>query len=273
MTSTFRYGETLRVNGILLHYLRYGGSGEPMIIIPGIISPAAVWSFVGEYIGKTRDCFIIDVRGRGLSSSGNGIDYGIDVCATDVLELADAVALKSFVLLGHSMGARIAIRAASRGHKELSRVVLVDPPVGGPGRRPYPIPLDKILDTLEQGSNGMMSDSFNKSQKWNETARRARAEWLHTCDFASVVTAHRGFQEDDIHSDLPRIAVPVALMTAGDGGTVRPEDIEEFRQLVPGIAVETLHGIGHMIPFEDPERFHESLDRLLKPVLSNGIQS
>lgn len=264
MSSTFQYGETLRLNGILLHYLRFGGSGEPVIVVPGIVSPAAVWSFVGEHIGKSRDCYIIDVRGRGLSSSGNGLDYGLDACAADVLALADALQLKSFSIVGHSMGARIAIRAAATGHKELSRIVLVDPPVGGPGRRPYPSSLDKIIAMLEKGVNGTMRDPSNNSPRWTDAANRARAEWLHTCDFAAVAAAHRGFHEDDIHADLPKIKVPVSLMVAGEGGTVRPEDVEEFKSLVPGLVTETLAGVGHMIPFEDSARFFESLERMLR---------
>ena len=51
MTSTaktFLYGGHVRANGIRQHYLRYGGKGAPLVLIPGITSPAITWGFVGE---------------------------------------------------------------------------------------------------------------------------------------------------------------------------------------------------------------------------------
>ena len=43
-----------------------------------ITSPAATWSFVGEVFGRFFDTYILDVRGRGLSSSGPDLDYSLD---------------------------------------------------------------------------------------------------------------------------------------------------------------------------------------------------
>src|SRR5690606_19821174 len=118
------------------------------IAIPGIITPAAVWGFVAERLGRSFDTWLLDVRGRGLSEAGPHLDYGLDACADDVIALADALGLARYAILGHSMGARIAIRAARRAGAALERIVLVDPPVSGPGRRPYPVPLARVLDLL-----------------------------------------------------------------------------------------------------------------------------
>lgn len=38
--STFLYGAHVHANGIRQHYLRYGGHGPALILIPGITSPA-----------------------------------------------------------------------------------------------------------------------------------------------------------------------------------------------------------------------------------------
>jgi hypothetical protein len=56
----FRYGANVRANGIRLHYLRYGGSGTPLIVLPGITSPAATWDFVARRLPRrtTSTCSI-----------------------------------------------------------------------------------------------------------------------------------------------------------------------------------------------------------------------
>lgn len=137
MSASLLYGANVSANGIRQHYLRYGGKGRPVILIPGITSPAITWGFVAERLADRHDVYVLDVRGRGLSSTGPDLDYGLDAMAADVIGFAQALGVGAPALLGHSMGARIAMRAANTGG-EFSRLALIDPPVSGPGRRPYP---------------------------------------------------------------------------------------------------------------------------------------
>ncbi len=264
--SNFMYGETVRANGILQHFLRYGGSGDPVLLIPGIASTAAQWGFVGDHIGQTNDCYVLDVRGRGLSSAGDGLDYGLNACARDVLSLIDVLGLKNCVIVGFSMGARIAIRAAGLRSSGMSGMLLLDPPVSGPGRRPYPITLEAMFAFLRMGVDGTIRDPANNSPGWKEIHNRLRAEWLSTCDFAAVAAAHRSFNEDDIHADLSRVSIPTALMVAGGAATILPDDLNELRQLIPDLFVETLDGVGHMMPFEAEDMFFASFDRMMLAV-------
>ena len=136
--SNFLYGANVHANGIRQHVLRYGGSDgerarrDPVILIPGITSPAVTWGFVAERFGRHVDTYVLDVRGRGLSSSGPGLDYSLDAQAADVVALAQALGLKRYTLVGHSMGGRIAVRAARSQPAGLSQLIIVDPPVSGP---------------------------------------------------------------------------------------------------------------------------------------------
>ncbi|HTK02988.1 MAG TPA: alpha/beta hydrolase, partial [Bordetella sp.] len=120
MTSTFRYGANVHANGIRQHYLRYGpghdeaDARDPVIIVPGITSPAVTWGFVGERFGTMFDTYVLDVRGRGLSQAGADLDYGLDAQADDLNAFAAALGLRRYSVVGHSMGGRIAIRAATR---------------------------------------------------------------------------------------------------------------------------------------------------------------
>ena len=104
--STYQYGGHIHGNGIRQHYLRYGGQeGEraarsAILLIPGITSPAITWGFVAERLGRQFDTYVLDVRGRGLSSSGPVLDYGLDSQAADVLAFAEALGLQRFALLG-----------------------------------------------------------------------------------------------------------------------------------------------------------------------------
>lgn len=264
MPSTFLYGAHIHANGIRQHYLRYGGKGRPLIVVPGITSPAITWGFVGERLGQTFDTYIFDARGRGLSAAEPNLDLGLDALADDLAACIAALDLPNPSVLGHSMGARIAIRAMSRHRLPLDRLVLVDPPVSGPGRRPYPAPLSWYVDSIRMATAGCTVEEMRRFlPSWTEEQLRLRTEWLHTCSEAAVVRSFKDFHETDIHADLPYLTVPTLLVIAGKAGVVRQEDAEEISRLLPGITITTVAESGHMIPWDDFEGFFRAVDPFL----------
>jgi len=269
-TTTFIHGGHVHANGIRQHYLRYGGATgarttrDAVIIVPGITSPAATWAFVGEHFGTSFDTYVLDVRGRGLSSASDALDYSLDAQAADLLTFAEALGLKRYSVVGHSMGGRIGARAARSKPTGLTRLVMVDPPVSGPGRRPYPSQLPWYIDSMALAREGTDAQGMLAfCPTWTEEQRQLRAEWLHTCDERAVRASFEGFHTDDIHADLPQITVPVRLMTAGRGDVVRPEDVEEIRKLVPLLTHSHVSEAGHMIPWDDEEGFYRAFDNFL----------
>jgi N-formylmaleamate deformylase len=269
-TSTFQYGCNVQANGIRQHYLRYGGTTgaragrDPVIIVPGITSPAVTWGFVGEHFGTTFDTYVLDVRGRGLSSASHTLDYSLDAQAADLLAFANALGLQRYSVVGHSMGGRIGIRAARTRPVGLARLVLVDPPVSGPGRRPYPSQLPWYVDSMRVAREGTDAEGMRAfCPTWTEEQRQLRAEWLHTCDERAVITSFEGFHADDVHADLPQVAMPVMLMTAGRGDVVRHEDIDEIRTLVPNLVHSHVANAGHMIPWDDEGGFYRAFGDFL----------
>lgn len=263
--STLLYGAHVRANGIRQHYLRFGGRGQAVVIIPGIVSPAVLWGSIGSRLGRVFDTYILDVRGRGLSESGDHLDYGIDACAEDVVAFVNALQLAPTVLLGHSNGARIAIRAARRDSRPFERIILADPPVSGPGRRPYPSPLTPILELLEAARDGEAWKGLLASPlpPWPTPLMRVRAEWLHTCDPRAVSVTYRGFHEDDIHKDLALLNIPVALIAADRGGVISGSDAEEICHLNPAIVFRRIKNAGHQMQVDNFDGFLELLSELL----------
>ncbi|AQV93235.1 alpha/beta hydrolase [Cupriavidus necator] len=273
--STFLYGANVHVNGIRQHYLRYGGQGgaraqrDAVIIVPGITSPAVTWGFVGEQFGRQFDTYVLDVRGRGLSEAGAELDYGLDAQAADVVAFAQTLGLQRYAVVGHSMGARIGIRAARGKPAGLTRLVLVDPPVSGPGRRPYPSQLPWYIDSIRLAQQGIDVEGMRRfCPTWTEDQLRLRAQWLHTCDERAILASFNGFHDDDIHADLPQVAVPALLMTAGRGDVIREEDVQEMRKLLPALLVAHVANAGHMIPWDDEAGFYRAFGDFLGAALN-----
>ncbi|MDR3098275.1 MAG: alpha/beta hydrolase [Paraburkholderia sp.] len=279
MSSTFLYGANVHANGIRQHYLRYGGaSGEraarpAVIMIPGITSPAITWGFVGEVFGEAFDTYVIDVRGRGLSEASDTLDYSLDAQAADVLALAAALKLERYALVGHSMGARIAARAALRATPALASVVLVDPPVSGPGRRAYPGQLPWYIDSMALARAGTDAEGMRAyCPTWTDDELRLRAEWLHTCDERAVRASYEGFHSDDFHADAARLEVPSLLITAERGDVVRDEDVAELQRATPAMHHVRVPAAGHMIPWDNAAGFYAAFGEFLGAPVSRAAE-
>ena len=261
MTDTrLLYGANVHANGIRQHYLRYGGRGTPLVLVPGITSPAITWGFVAESLAEKYDVHVLDVRGRGLSATGPDLDYDLDSYAADVRGLIDALGLSDVTLLGHSMGARIAIRAARHNDTSLARLVLVDPPVSGPGRRAYPARLEWYTDSIRLSRLGMSAQDMRRfCPTWTDEQLELRAEWLHTCDELATRITFEKFHTEDIHQDIPHLKVPTRLVVATRGGVIQAEDEAEIKTLNPAMEIVHVADAGHMIPWDNLPGFIEAV--------------
>lgn len=254
--KNYLYGANVHANGIRQHYLRYGGKGQPLVLVPGITSPAITWGFVADRLAETHDVYVLDVRGRGLSDTGPDLSYDLDTYADDIRGFIDTLKLEDCVVLGHSMGARIAIRLARKNAAGLARLVLVDPPVSGPGRRAYPANLAWYVNSIQHARRGMSAEDMRHyCPTWTDEQLCLRAEWLHTCDELATRVTFEKFHTEDIHQDLPHLTPPTLLMVATRGGVIQEKDEEEIRQLLPSIQVTHVPNAGHMIPWDNLDGF------------------
>ena len=250
----------VEAKGIKLHFLQYGASRPQVLLIPGITSPAITWGSVGDRLGRHARITILDNRGRGLSDQRPGLGHTTEDYAEDAAGVIEALGLAPSVVLGHSMGARVAARLAARRPDLVRRCVLADPPVSGPGRRPYPSPLQKYLDDIDSASRGA---ALAGNPKFSEAQNRLRREWLPTCSKEAVRLSHAAFHEDDMFADLPKIACPALLVYAGQGAVIADADAAEVTSLLQdGRAIKIDH-VGHMMPFEDLDAFAAAVERFI----------
>jgi N-formylmaleamate deformylase len=267
VSSTFLYGANVRANGIRQHYLRYGGKGPALLIVPGITSPAITWDFVGQRLGEQFDVYIIDVRGRGLSEAGDHLDYGINALGADAAAFAKAVGLTDYGMIGHSMGGRIVPRAVARYGATPSKIMLVDPPMNGPGRRGFPQTDAWFTDQIEAGARGDMTIDQMRQYfpRWSDEHLLLRTEWIHTCDPRAIIQIRKDFLEDDFHAELPSIQQPMLVIAAGQADLILPEEQAELESLNPNIKTIRLDHVGHMVPWDDLDGFVKLVVEFFKP--------
>ena len=255
---------TVDAGGLKLHVLDYPGEGRGVLVLPGITSPAISWDFVVRSVRDGLRFLVPDTRGRGLSDTPAGGGYSLGDYAGDVAAIVRGLGLERPVLLGHSMGARIATTFAAR-HPELrGPVIAVDPPLSGPGRDPYPITSETFLDQLEQARAGVTVDELRAHYpRWPERELELRARWLETCAEEAVAASHRGFHDEDFFDDWPQVAAPVAFVYGGDSPMVTADGAAEAARRNAAARMVRVPDAGHMIPWDNLDGFQEAVAELL----------
>jgi N-formylmaleamate deformylase len=248
-------------NDVKIHFLEYGDEGPTVLLLPGITTPAILWGFVSERIGAYAHVVTLDNRGRGLSDQRLGLRYRLEDYAADAAGVIEALALKNVVVLGHSMGGRIGLMLAAEYPKLVSRLILADPPVSGPGRRPYHSPLQHYLDNIDKVLRG---EPLPPSSLYTPEQLLLRSEWAGTCSKEAVIQTHAHFHDEDIFPLMPRISCPTFLLYAGKGDTIRDGEADEIMGLIPNVTKSKLDNAGHMMPWFDLEGFLGSIEGFIK---------
>jgi N-formylmaleamate deformylase len=245
----------VRANGLRHRVLRYGREGDrDLLVLPGITSPAVCADFLAvRFAGMGYRVSVPDVRGRGESERAPSGAYRLIDYAADAAGLVDALGLRAPVVVGHSMGARIAAAyAVLHAPDDHGPLLLVDPPTSGPGRGPYPTSRQSFLDQLRQAREGTDADGVRAFYPaWPERELEMRARHLATCDETAVVETHEGFETEDFFDYWPRLRGTVVLVRGGDSPVVPADTAEELRRTRPDVPVLTVHGTGHMVPWDD----------------------
>ena len=253
----FRSGE------LRLHALDYGGDGVPIVILPGITSPAITMDFVARRLTDIGRPVVLDLRGRGLSD--DGITYAVEDYADDVEAVISEFHLDRPILLGHSMGARIAAAASLRENAEMGRVILVDPPLSGPGRDPYPTTLDVFRTQLLQAQRGTDADEVALSwPRWPRKEQELRARWLSSCGEDAVVQSHQSFEAENFLDDWSQLKSPTALMYGSKSPVVTAAGVSELAAANPNVELIEVRDAGHMVFWDQLQSSLSALRRLLQ---------
>ncbi len=256
----------VEANGIRQHYLEYGSGPVELVIVPGITSPAITWEFVAEELARDYRVFTLDVRGRGLSDRPAS-DYSLPEYAADVAGFIEALGLQRPVVLGHSMGARIVAALGALHPGTPGPLIVVDPPLTGPGRPPYPTALESFREQLHEAYAGTTAADVRRFfPAWSETALQLRAEWLGTCDEHAVVKTYENFEREDFFGYWRRLPAPLLFVLGGESPVVTAAGEREAREANPAAEFVAVAGAGHMIPWDNLPGFLEAVRTFLSRV-------
>lgn len=107
-----------------LHYRKLG-EGKPVVILHGLFGLSDNWQSFGKAIAENNfSVYLVDIRNHGNSPKSEVFNY--KVLADDVVELIESEEVNNPVIIGHSLGGKIAMQLALSYSEKISSLVVVD---------------------------------------------------------------------------------------------------------------------------------------------------
>jgi pimeloyl-ACP methyl ester carboxylesterase len=112
--------------GAELHLLEWSTEGVPMLLLHGFGNEAHIWDDFAPVVAPHYRTLALDHRGHGQSDWAPDGRYEIDALVDDVESVTAALGIERMVLVGHSLGGRVATVYAGRHPERLAGFVIVD---------------------------------------------------------------------------------------------------------------------------------------------------
>jgi len=114
--------------GLTVHFQQLG-EGQDVILLHGLTGNLAVWHFqILPRLWRDFRCLTYDLRGHGYTQM-TPTGYSCTQLAADLLGLMDALSIERADLVGHSLGADVALYFACLYPDRVRRMVLIEPMV------------------------------------------------------------------------------------------------------------------------------------------------
>ena len=258
----------ITANGIELHVEDHGAEPAALVFLHYWGGSSRTWHHVAKALAKDFRTVAVDQRGWGRSDKP---DHGYDIpcLADDARGVIEALGLDRYVLVGHSMGGKVAQLLASRRPLGLEGLVLVAPSPPVPMNLPLDVrqgmvaayaSRDSIITTVTQVLAGTPLNSDDLEMVVSDSLRgaaAAKAAWPLAAS------------QEDISSVVGNITVPT-LVISGEEDRVDPPAVlkRELLSRIPQARLSLLSGIGHLSPLEAPgdvTRLIRTFTQSLKP--------
>ena len=209
--------------------------------------------------------YAVDLPGHGKSDGKS--KSSIDEYSIDIIDFLDAMDLANVCLVGHSMGAAIALSASLSQHWRIRSIVAI----GGASKM---VVSDSILDglqnTFEATVDNIVKYSWHKqtgaiadSQQMAKYFREKAKQRILNAGSRTVYGDFLACSRFDLDKRLVEISVPV-LVIASDCDRMVPLHVsQEMAEKLPNAQFVTLEGCGHFQHIEQTSRVAKELSNFL----------
>ncbi len=256
-------------------FYRKEGTGSPIVIVHGLYGSSDNWLNLGKHLAEKHTVYMVDQRNHGRSAFASSHTY--NDLRDDLEEFFDQHNIEKAILLGHSMGGKVAMWFAADFPERIEKLVIADIApkdyllLKEEGQfylhRNILLAMQEI-DFSQVKSRSDVDDflaeriddervrqfllkSVERNKKTKQYQWRVNAEVLYD-HLDEIVGGVNKLWFDD---RIPITAYPVIFIRGLLSKYIQDEDIKLIKEIYPEANVVNIPGAGHWLHAEKPKEF------------------
>lgn len=256
MDTTPRTPRTPRTSGQPRISYTIEGAGPAAVLVHGWCCDRSFLDPQREHLRRDHTVVALDLRGHGESEPSADDAYTIGDFADDVAVVVAEAGLEAPVIIGHSMGALVALECAARGDARAAVLLDSAPLLDERGKASFL----RSADAVAEDHDGAWRRAFvdRLLLPTDQVRRDEIRERMPRASVSVAAAAMRGMGEYDAAAAFRRIRTPVLAIAAARG-----EDLRPVRELCPGLVTGQTVGAGHFHQLEVPDQVNAMITRFL----------
>ena len=254
--------QVLEVDGLRIHYQDIGAPEAPaLILLHGFGSSLQTWDAWAPLLAHQYRVIRLDLPGFGLTGAAPGRDYSEARDISTLVHFADRLGLRSFSVVGHSMGGKMAWSLAAAEPERVKALVLMAPdgfaPAAQWGTKPYEVSgvMNLIKFSLPTTLvRQFVGAAFSDPQRLTEPMVHRYHDMLRAPGVRGAILDRA---DQTVYSNpiarLQKIKAPTLLLW-GDNDRMIPSSLAaSYAQILQRSHTVVLPNLGHVLQEEQPE--------------------
>jgi pimeloyl-ACP methyl ester carboxylesterase len=200
--------------------VRVVGKGRPVLLIPGLTCPGAVWDETVARYQQQYQCHVVSLAGFGGAPAPASTEHLLQTVRDQLLTYIQTQQLQRPAIIGHSLGGFLALWMSATRPEAVGPLVIVDslpflsavqnPALTAETAKPM---AEGMRQQMSQGKMTMAAERRMVSGLVADTARQTQvARWGLASDPATVAQAMYDMYTTDLRQDVARIQQPVLVL-------------------------------------------------------------
>ncbi len=256
------------------------GKGSPVIMIPGLSSPRAVWDGVAPALARNHRVVLVQVNGFGGDAPRANLKPGmLEGIVTDLNAYIAKNKLTGAAAVGHSMGGLVGMMLAKAHPGDVGKLMIVDslPFYGmlfGPTATPAMVQpqaaamRDKMAAAYGKPADPANAEVVATALALKPASRAAVKAWVMAADPRVSAEAMYEDLQTDLRGDMAGIQTPMTIVYPwNDSRPTKPMADALYKaaySTAPHVSFVDIADAGHFVMLDQPATFAAALEAFAK---------
>jgi len=256
---------------LILNY-KQSGTGQHIVLIHGLFGSLENLNMVAKPLADTYCVTSIDVRNHGDSFHASSMEY--DELAQDIINVLDYLNIDTCILLGHSMGGKIAVQVALEHPERVSKLVIADiAPVSYP---PHHLEIIKGLQAINLSKVKKRKDADTQLAPYVDNigirqfllrnlSLNKQGGFAFKCSLSDIALCYSQIMKANVlPTNKQAFTGQTLFIKGGDSDYILPEHRDAIIKLLPNSKAKVIQGAGHWLHAEKTIAFNKIVADFIK---------